>query len=32
MKAVTRITTVTVSSTATATDSVYNPLVDIIIK
>lgn len=29
---VTRITTVTVSSTATATDSVYNPLVDIIIK
>jgi hypothetical protein len=28
---VTRITTVTVSSTATATDSVYNPLVDIII-
>lgn len=29
---VTRITTVTVSSTATATDSVYNPLVDIVIK
>ena len=29
---VTRITTVTVSSTATATDSVYNTLVDIIIK
>ena len=29
---VTRITTVTVSSTATATDSVYNPPVDIIIK
>lgn len=29
---VTRITTVTVSSTAAATDSVYNPLVDIIIK